>query len=70
MKSLQTSKTEHYPIKSKAIIKHSSVIRPTSIAYLPCNTDLNLIPSNWLRVTAESYGLQYTQISRPKDFTR
>jgi hypothetical protein len=59
MNSLQVSKTESHTIKSKAVVKYSSVLRPANFAHLQCNTDLNLPPSNWLSSAAESYGLQH-----------
>lgn len=59
MNSLQVSKTECHNIKSKAVVKYSSVLRPANFAHLQCNTNLNLPPSNWLSSTAESYGLQH-----------
>ncbi|KAL4111775.1 hypothetical protein QTP88_015664 [Uroleucon formosanum] len=59
MNSLQISKTEFDTIKSKAIVKYSSVLRPPNFAHLQCNTDLNLPPSNWLSSAAESYGLRH-----------
>ncbi|VVC32394.1 Hypothetical protein CINCED_3A025206 [Cinara cedri] len=57
MDSFQISKTKCDTIKSKAVVKYSSVLRPANFAHLQCNTDLNLPPSNWLSSTAESYGL-------------
>lgn len=59
MNSLQVSKNEFDAIKSKAVVKYSSVLRPANFAHLQCNTDLNLPPSNWLSSTAESYGLRH-----------
>lgn len=47
------------PVKSTAVVKYSSVQSYANFALLQCNTDLNLPPSNWLRSSAESYGLQY-----------
>lgn len=67
--SLQILKTECDAIKSKAVVKYSSVIRPANFAHLQCNTDLNLPPSNWLSSAAESYGLQH-MFSHSDGFSR
>jgi len=63
------SKKECDTIKSKAIVKYSSVLRPANFAHLQCNTDLNMPPSNWLSSAAESYGLQHV-ISHSDGFSR
>lgn len=69
MNSLQVVKTESDAIKSKAIVKYSSVLRPANFAHLQCNTDLNLPPSNWLSSAAESYGLKHIK-SNSDGFSR
>lgn len=69
MDSFQISKTKCDIIKSKAVVKYSSVLRPANFAHLQCNTDLNLPPSNWLSSTAESYGLGH-MFSHSDGFSR
>lgn len=69
MNSLEISKTECDTIKSKAVVKYSSVLRPPNFAHLQCNTDLNLPPSNWLSSAAESYGLRH-MLSHSDGFSR
>lgn len=69
MISLPASKTECDIIKSKAVVKYSSVHRPANFAHLQCNTDLNLPPSNWLSSAAESYGLGH-MFSHSDGFSR
>lgn len=69
MDCLKISKTECDTIKSQAVVKYSSVLRPANFAHLQCNTDLNLPPSNWLSSAAESYGLRH-MFSHSDGFSR
>ncbi|KAG8224567.1 hypothetical protein J437_LFUL002171 [Ladona fulva] len=51
--------TRLHPIKSTAVVKYSASQSPAHFEKLQFNTDLNLPPSNWLKSSAEPYGLHF-----------
>ncbi|XP_014679884.1 PREDICTED: erythroid differentiation-related factor 1-like [Priapulus caudatus] len=58
-------------VKSKAVVKYSSVRTPAKFCELQSNTDLNNPPSNWLRRQGAKFGVKGTWTIRngPTEFS-